>query len=93
MRRGDLGDSTPTVEAAIDEIGGVPEPTPSTLDADEWPRSISGRPETIAGLLEQLGDRLGVEEVMIQHTVPDHDDALASHALLADATGLASRTE
>ena len=93
MKRGDLGDSTPTVEAAIDELSGIPEPTPARLDADELPRSISGAPETIAGLLEQLGDRLGVDEVMIQHTVPDHEDALASHALLAEATGLDPRSE
>ena len=93
MKRGDLGDGTPTVEGAIDEIGEVPEPTPATLDADEWPRSISGSPATIAGLLDQLGDRLGVDEVMIQHTVPDRDDALASHALLAEAGGLEPRAE
>jgi luciferase family oxidoreductase group 1 len=91
MRRGDLGDSTPTVEAAIDELGGVPEPTPATLDAGEWPRSVSGSPATVAGLLEQLADRVGVDEVMIQHTVPDHDDALESHALLAEAMDLDSR--
>ena len=42
MRRGDLGDSTPSVAEAIDELGGDPEPTPATLDDDdEWPRSIS----------------------------------------------------
>ncbi|MFO8115272.1 MAG: LLM class flavin-dependent oxidoreductase [Halorubrum sp.] len=91
MRRGDLGDSTPTVEAAIDELGGVPEPTPATLDADEWPRSVSGSPETVAGLFEQLADRVGVDEVMIQHTVPDHEAALESHALLAEAMDPDSR--
>ncbi|WP_066417907.1 LLM class flavin-dependent oxidoreductase [Halorubrum aethiopicum] len=91
MRRGELGDETPTVEEAVDELGGAPEPTPATLDPDEWPRSISGGPETIAGLLEQLADRVGVDEVMIQHTVPDHDDALESHALLAEAMDLDSR--
>jgi luciferase family oxidoreductase group 1 len=93
MQRGELGDSTPSVEEAIDELGGVPEPTPATLDADEWPRSVSGSPETIEGLLEELAARVGVDEVMIQHTVPDHDDALASHALLAEAVGLESRSE
>ena len=56
-------------------------------------RQVSGAPETIGGLVEQLADRVGVDEVMIQHTVPDHDDALASHALLADATGLDPRSE
>ena len=91
MRRGDLGDSTPSVAEAIDELGGDPEPTPATLDDDEWPRSISGSPGTIAGLLERLADRVGVDEVMIQHTAPDHGDAPESHALLAEAVGLEPR--
>jgi len=87
MERG-VGGSPPTVEAAIDELGGVPEPTPATLDDDEWPRSVSGGPATLAGLLEQLADRVGVDEVMIQQSVADHDDALRSHELLADAVDL-----
>jgi len=90
MKRGELAD-TPSVEAAIDELGGVPEPTPETLDEGEWPRAISGSPETLSGLLEQLADRVGVDEVMIQHAVPDHEDALRSHELLAEGVGLDGR--
>jgi len=90
MRRGEV-DTGPSVEAAIDELGGVPEPTPATLDDDEWPRAISGSPETLAGLLDQLADRVGVDEVMIQHAVADRGDALRSHELLADGVGLAPR--
>jgi luciferase family oxidoreductase group 1 len=91
MQRGELGDDLPTVEEAVDELGAAPDPTPATLDDDEWPRSISGSPETMAGLLNQLADRVGVEEVMIQHTVPAHEDALDSHALLAEAVGIEPR--
>ncbi|SMO64176.1 LLM class flavin-dependent oxidoreductase [Halorubrum cibi] len=87
MRRGVIG-STPSVEEAIGELGGVLDPTPATLDPDEWPRAISGGPETIDGLLSQLADRVGVDEVMIQHVVPDHEDALRSHELLAEAVGI-----
>lgn len=83
MQRGVVG-TRPSVEEAIDELGSVPEPTPATLDANEWPRAISGSPETLAGLLEQLTERIGVDEVMIQHTVSNHEDALRSHELLAD---------
>ncbi|WP_435156958.1 LLM class flavin-dependent oxidoreductase [Haladaptatus sp. DFWS20] len=90
MRRGVVG-TTPSIEEAIGELGGVPEPTPATLDSDEWPRAISGSPETLASILEQLTDRVGVDEVMIQHVVADHDDALRSHELLADGVGLTSR--
>ncbi|WP_266081041.1 LLM class flavin-dependent oxidoreductase [Haladaptatus caseinilyticus] len=87
MRRGVVG-TTPSVEEAIDELGGVPEPTPATLDSGEWPRAVSGSPETLIEILEQLADRVNVDEVMIQHVVGDHDDALRSHELLADGVGL-----
>ncbi|WP_232703381.1 LLM class flavin-dependent oxidoreductase [Halobacterium wangiae] len=90
MKRGEVG-TTPSVEEAVDELGGVPEPTPATLDADEWPRAISGSPDTLDGLLAQLADRVGVEEVMIQHVVADHEDALRSHELLASGVGITPR--
>ncbi|ELZ95814.1 alkanal monooxygenase (FMN-linked) [Haloferax mucosum ATCC BAA-1512] len=90
MQRGRVG-TKPSVEAAIDELGGVPEPTPATLDDDEWPRALSGSPDTLASLFEQLADRVGVNEVMVQHIVPTHDDGLRSHELLADGIGLTSR--
>jgi luciferase family oxidoreductase group 1 len=87
MRQGEVG-APHSVEAAIDELGGVPEPTPATLDADEWPRALSGSPETLAGLLDQLAGRVGVDEVMLQHVVPDQADALRSHELLAEGVGV-----
>ncbi|NUE03834.1 LLM class flavin-dependent oxidoreductase [Halorubraceae archaeon YAN] len=87
MQRGVIG-TTPTVETAIDELGGVPKPTPATLAADEWPRSISGSPDTVQKLITQLADRVGADEVMIQHAVGDHADGLRSHELIADVVGL-----
>ncbi|GAA0238326.1 LLM class flavin-dependent oxidoreductase [Haladaptatus pallidirubidus] len=90
MRRGVVG-TRPSIEESIDELGGVPERTPATLESDEWPRAISGSPETIAGLLEQLAGRVGVDDVMIQHAVTDQDNALRSHELLADGVGLTPR--
>ena len=91
IQRGHSG-PTPTVEEAIAELGGVPEPTPETLDEGEWPRAISGSPETLAGLLDQLADRVDVDEVMIQHATADHETALRSHELLADGVGLSPET-
>ncbi|EMA45260.1 LLM class flavin-dependent oxidoreductase [Halobiforma nitratireducens] len=78
----------PTVADAIDELGGVPDPTPASLPADEWPRAVSGSPETLADLLERLAADIGVEEVMIQQAVADHETALRSHELLAEGVGL-----
>ena len=87
MQRGVVG-TRPSIEEAIDELGEVPEPTPTTLDVDEWPRAISGSPETLAALLEQLAKRVGVDEVMIQHIHATHGDALRSHELIAEGMGL-----
>ena len=90
MERGVVG-TTPSVEEAIDELGGVPDPTPARLDEDEWPRAISGSPETLAGLFDQLTDRVDVDEVMLQHVVGDHADGLRSHELIADGVGITPR--
>ncbi|MFP8953902.1 LLM class flavin-dependent oxidoreductase [Natrialbaceae archaeon A-arb3/5] len=87
MQRGVVG-SLPPVEEAIDELGGVPEPTPEPLPTGDWPRSISGSPETVASLLDQLTDRVGVDDVIVQHLIADHDDVVRSHERLADAVGL-----
>jgi len=89
MERGVFG-TRPSMDDALDELGGVPDPTPATLDGEEWPRAISGSPDTLAGLLDQLADRVGVDEVMIQHVVDDHENALRSHELLAEGVGLVS---
>lgn len=45
----------------------------------------------VHGLLEQLTELVGVEEVMVQHVVADHVDAIRPHELLADGVGLTSR--
>ncbi len=90
MRRGEVG-ATPSIDEAIDELGAEPEPTPATLDEKEWPRAISGSPETLRGLLEQLTARVGVDEVMIQHVVHAHENGLRSHELLAEGLGLDPR--
>ncbi|WP_049922666.1 LLM class flavin-dependent oxidoreductase [Halopiger djelfimassiliensis] len=87
MRRGVVG-SIPAVEDAIDELGGVPEPTPTPLADREWPRSISGRPSTVRTLLEELTERVGVDDVIVQNLIADHDDVLRSHELLADGVGI-----
>jgi len=87
LQRGVVG-TRPTVEEAIDELGSVPDPTPATLDPGEWPRAVSGSPERLAGIFDQLTERVGVDEVMIQHSVATHEHGLRSHELLADGVDL-----
>ncbi len=80
-----------SVEEAIDELGHVPEPTPTPLEPGEWPRQISGSPETVRELLEQATTQTGVDEVVVQNQIADPADTLRSHELIAEATDLSPR--
>ncbi|ELY54022.1 LLM class flavin-dependent oxidoreductase [Natronolimnohabitans innermongolicus] len=82
-----------SVEEAIDFLGGVPEPTRLPIEPGEWPRAISGSPETVRELLEELTDQLAVDvdEVVVQSQIADPDDTLRSHELLAEGVGLSPR--
>jgi luciferase family oxidoreductase group 1 len=87
-----IADAPPirSTEEAIEELGGVPEPTEQPLEPGEWPRQISGSPETARELLEEMAAQAGVERVMVQSQLADPDDVLRSHELLADAFDLSS---
>ena len=90
MARGAFG-PPPTVETAIEELGGVPDPTPDSLTPGDWPRSISGSPETLRELLETMTDAVGAEEVIVQNLIEDPTDRIRSHELLAEAFELDGR--
>ncbi|WP_049902728.1 LLM class flavin-dependent oxidoreductase [Halococcus agarilyticus] len=92
LQRGEL-DKPPirSAEEAIEELGGVPEPTPMPIEPGEWPRQISGSPSTIRKLLNEMTAQVGVDEVVIQNQIADPDNVLESHELLADAFDLAPR--
>ncbi|QSX00366.1 LLM class flavin-dependent oxidoreductase [Haloterrigena alkaliphila] len=80
-----------SVERAIDVLGGVPEPTPTDLEAGDWPRQVSGSPETARELLDRMTSQTGVDHVVIQSQHADPETTLRSHELLADAVGLEPR--
>lgn len=87
MARGAFG-PPPTVEEAIDELGGVPEPTPANLESGEWPRAISGSPKTVRALLSGMTEAVGADEVIVQNLIEDPDDRIRSHELIAKGVGL-----
>jgi luciferase family oxidoreductase group 1 len=87
LDRGEVG-AVPDVEQALDELGGRPEPTPASVQPGDWPRQLSGSPETIAQLLEQMTDQVGVEEVVVQNMIEDPADRIRSHELLAEGVEL-----
>ncbi|WP_137289393.1 LLM class flavin-dependent oxidoreductase [Natronorubrum halophilum] len=80
-----------SVEEAIDELGTAPDPTPTSIEPGEWPRAISGSPETVRDLLEELTAQVGVDEVVVQNQIADPEDTRRSHELLADAADLSPR--
>ncbi|MFC7008631.1 LLM class flavin-dependent oxidoreductase [Halalkalicoccus salilacus] len=77
-----------SVDEAIDELGGVPDPTPPSVEPGEWPRAISGSPDTIRKLLGEMTTQTGVDEVVVMSQLADHDDVLRSDELLAEAVGV-----
>lgn len=89
LSRGE-GGAIPSVDDAIDELGGVPDPIPDMLEPGEWPQHISGSPSTVRDILEQMTDQVGVDEVVIQNKIPDPADRVHSHELIADGVGLSS---
>lgn len=89
LSSGDIG-APPSVEVAIDELGGVPDPTPHSLQPGGWPRQISGSPSTVRDLLEQMTDQIGVKKVVIQNLIEDPEDRIRSYELIAEGVGLSA---
>ncbi|HTW38289.1 MAG TPA: LLM class flavin-dependent oxidoreductase [Steroidobacteraceae bacterium] len=82
LRQGDLR-PVPTIEEAERELtdprGAFSE------EQSEWPRHRYGSPETLREQLGQMGQALGVEELMIVTIVHDHRARVRSYELLARA--------
>ncbi|WP_336362074.1 LLM class flavin-dependent oxidoreductase [Halalkalicoccus salilacus] len=74
-----------SVDEAIDELGGVPDPTPTAIEPGSWPRAISGSPDTVRELFDQMTTQTGIGEVVVMSQLADHDDVLRSDELLAEA--------
>ena len=72
----------PAVKGAVTELGGVPDPTPPSLEPDEWPRAVSGSPSTVAALLDRMTDQVGAGEVIVQNLIEDPEDGIRSQVPL-----------
>ena len=77
-----------SADEAIEELGGVPDPTPTDLQPGDWPRQISGSPSTVRDLLEQMTAQVGVDKIVVQNQIADPENVLRSHELIAEAFDL-----
>ena len=91
LRRGEL-DRPPlgSAEDAIDELGGVPDPTPADLEPDDWPRAISGSPSTVRSILQRMADRVDADGFVVLSRFADADAERRSRELLAEAFDLSA---
>lgn len=54
-----------------------------------WPRFVSGAPQAVADTLSRMARATEADEIMVQDLIADPEDRRRSHALLADAFGVA----
>ncbi len=85
LARGARGGPALTLEESLDEIGGVPEPTPVSVIDEDWPRSVSGSPETLRTILTGMAEEVGARELMLQPSISDPDERARCDELLAEA--------
>lgn len=79
LAEGEL-DRTPSVES----LESIPDPIPKTLELSQWPQTIAGSPETLRSLFNTLSEQVGIDEIMLQYGVTEHDVAIHSQELIAE---------
>ena len=82
VRREPLADP----DAAVAELGGVPEP--SRLADGTWPHRLSGSPGRVRETLEEMVAATGADELMLQDMIARPADRLRSYELIADVFDL-----
>jgi len=81
--RGDLGDGMPPADAAVAELGALPEPTSHT--PGDWPRIISATPVRLRELLEAMAAEVGADEFVLQDLIADPLARQHSYRLIGEA--------
>ncbi len=87
QRRIRLGDRRPVAspEEALRELrmtGDIP------MEEGEWPRYFVGTPTTVRERLKQMASELGINELIVNTIVWDHEKRLRSYELLAAEMGM-----
>jgi luciferase family oxidoreductase group 1 len=70
-------------DQAVDALGGLPPLERYVAGSGVPPKFIGGTPEQVQETLQQLTDDLGLEEIIIQDMMTDHQARLHSYELMA----------
>jgi hypothetical protein len=62
----------PPTDAAVAELGGLPEPT--RYQPGEWARSISAAPARLPEMLEAMAAEVGADELIVQDLIAEPAD-------------------
>lgn len=83
----------PGPDEAVRQMSAGERDEPTSIVEGRWPRFVAGGPSEVRATLEQMIDESGADELMVQDLIADPADRRRSHALLAEAFGIAGRSE
>ena len=84
IARGNARTLIPAADVAFAELSRAEHEIPTRIVDGVWPQFIAGNPTEVRATLEQMIAESGADELMIQSFIPDPEDRLRSHELLAD---------
>lgn len=80
----------PTHDDVADELSAGERDEPTSIVDGRWPRFVAGGPEQARARREQMMAESGADELMVQDLLADPAARQRSHALLAEAFGVAA---
>lgn len=91
LARGNLRTTVPSAEDALAELSPAQQDEPTAIVDGRWPRFVAGSPAQVRDTLERMAAESAADEIMVQDMIAGPADRRRSHALLAEAFGLARR--
>lgn len=81
----------PTIEEADRDLGDAERAEPTRIVGGQWPRFVAGGPEGVKATIEEMIERSGADEIIIQNMIADPSDRARSHERIARIFGLTPR--
>ncbi|WP_101526205.1 MsnO8 family LLM class oxidoreductase [Nocardioides houyundeii] len=85
------GATIPSADEAARELTPTQQAEPTSITDGQWPRFVAGGPDDVRATLEQMVEKSGADELMIQNLIADPADRMRSHELLAEIFALTPR--